>query len=567
MAIFDNELIDNKAGSGDLKGPKPFLGSPESRQVNTSMGGFEGFASGDDNNGLGIDQLSEFANLRTNQASFTSPTQSIPRSELVANKRYDLYERGVDLENVYGLQQSWYDQLANGIIKGGATMTGTFLQGFATTPNTIAAIKNGKLSDLSGGANGYEASIDTWLRNLEDAFPNYYTRQQQENPLLGAIPFAPGSANFWGDKIIKNLGFTAGAIGNAVVQDLAIGAVTGAIGEIPLITAQLGKAALWLNKVFTGTNKLDDVLTLAKAVGKTDEQILNIEKLGQLAAATKLTDGFRYGMALYGSARTEAAIEARDSYSRVREELIRQYKLDNGGEDPTGEAAAQIEEYATDAMNTRFGVNMGLLTASNAIQFGNLFKSFTSASRGVTGAFEKEIADAGKIGLKEGSLDVFERKGATTIAGKVWEAVQPKIPNIFAEGVYEEGGQYATERGVYDYYTRKYKNLNDPTNKENWNTLNEIVTSTNKGLADQFGTSEGLENMLIGTLSALITGGIQNKVDNARGAGKDARLQSAINVLNQYGLTGILSNSYSDTLNSIGIAKEMDEAACRLQRE
>ena len=560
MAIFDNELIDNVSNRAP-EAPKKLLPSPTVRDVDVSLGGFETYGSaGVGKTGLNIDQLSEFSGLRTNQSSFSSPVQMVPRSELLANQRYTTYQRNVDLENIYGLQQSWYDQLGNGIVKMGGIGVGTFLQGFATIPNTISAIKNGKLSNLSGGVDGYESAIDNWTKNLEDIFPNYYTREEQKHPYLAMLPFAPGSANFWGDKVIKNLGFTAGAIGSAVAQDAAIGLVTEGIGAIPLVAGQIGKASLFLNKLFTGTNNVEKALDVAKAAGVAADKILDVKKLGEIAAYTKVADGFRYGMSLYGSARTEAAIEARDSYRTVREDLLRQYRLENAGVDPTGEDAEQIEDYATSAMNTRFGINMALLTASNAIQFGNLFKSFTSANKAVSGQLTRELEDLGKIGLKEGSKDVFEAKVATGLGEKVWESVRPKMANILTEGVYEEGGQYATEKGVYDYYTRKYKNLSDPKNKETWDTVNETVNSTLTGLKNQFGTSEGLENMVVGAISALISGGIMGRIDSAKGEGKEARLQNSINLLNQYGLTGVLSNQYDNTLSSATIAKEMDEA-------
>jgi hypothetical protein len=560
MAIFDNELIDN-VSNRTPESPNKLLPSPTVKDVNVSLGGFETYGgAGVGKTGLNIDQLSEFSGLRTNQSSFSSPVQMVPRSELLANQRYTTYQRNVDLENIYGLQQSWYDQLGNGIVKMGGIGVGTFLQGFATIPNTISAIKNGKLSNLSGGVDGYESAIDNWTKNLEDIFPNYYTREEQKNPYLAMVPFAPGSANFWGDKVIKNLGFTAGAIGSAVAQDAAIGLVTEGIGAIPLVAGQIGRASLFLNKIFAGTNNVEKALDVAKAAGVAADKILDVKKLGEIAAYTKVADGFRYGMSIYGSARTEAAIEARDSYRTVRENLLRQYKLENAGVDPTGEDAEQIEDYATSAMNTRFGINMALLTASNAIQFGNLFKSFTSANKAVSGQLTRELEDFGKIGLKEGSKDVFEAKVATGLKEKVWESVRPKVANILTEGVYEEGGQYATEKGVYDYYTRKYKNLSDPKNKETWNTVNETVNSTLTGLKNQFGTSEGLENMVVGAISALISGGIMGKIDSSKGEGKEARLQNSINILNQYGLTGVLSNQYDNTLSSATIAKEMDEA-------
>jgi exodeoxyribonuclease-5 len=565
MAILDDDLRGKASvEETSYKEIDPVLGSPKPREVDVtlrtaSMGGFETYAKpSKGGNGMTIDQLSTFAKLPQSQSTFNSPAQMIPRSELLANQRYPLYNRNIDLENVYGLQQSWYDRLANGIIKAGGLATGTFLQGFATTPNTIAAIKNGKLSDLSGGVDGYESAIDTWTRNLEDVFPNYRSRKEQENPLLGVIPFFPGSANFWGDMIIKNLGFMAGAVANAAVQDAAIGFVTGGVGEAPLIASQIGKAALWMNKIMAGTNKVDDVLNLATKVGASKKLFNSVENIGAAAQTVRLADGFRYGMALYGASRTEAAVEARDSYKTIREELVNQHKLYNDGQEPTGKEAQEIENYAIAGMNTRFGVNMALLLASNSILLGNVFKSFTKTSKGLTGQITKELEDLGKIGLKEKSIDEFERKTAKTISGKIWESVRPKIPNILSEGVYEEGGQFATEKGVYDYYTRKYKS---PDKRESWNTTEEIVKSTLEGLSEQFGSSEGQQGMIVGAITAMLVGAVQGKVDAAKGRGSEARLQSAINILNQHGLTGTLSNQFQTTANSVQIAKEMDEAA------
>jgi hypothetical protein len=555
MPIFNDELLSGGVNRDTeiVTGP---LGSPVTRQLNTNLGGYTPRQAG---TGL---SLAELAKMRTgNTSDFDSPFQMVPKSELLENKRYALYERDKDLENIYGLQQGWGAQLGNGFVKMAATAVGTFAQSFATIPNTIASIQGG-MKELSGGEDGYEGAIDNWLKNIEDIFPNYYTRQEQESPFLAAIPGFSGSANFWGDKIVKNIGFTVGAIGGAVAQDAIVGLATGGIGEIPLIASQIGKASLWLNKIFAGTNKVDRVLDLARAAGKSESQLLTIQKLGQAAAAVKVTNGARYALGLYGSSRTEAAVEARDGFRQVKDELLRQYKVQNFGADPTPAELEEIENTATDAMNTRFGINMALLTVSNAIQFDNLFKSFTVASKsGIQGSITKEIEQAGKIGLKEGSLDVFEQKAATGLAGRVWETVRPKMANIFTEGVYEEGGQFAAERGTYDYYTRKYRDPSKGKNVETWNSLNEVISSTTKGLSDQFNTTQGIENMLVGGISAMITGGIMGKIDQVKGRGKEARLQHAINSLNQYGLTGILDQKYTDTLNAVNIAKEMDEAA------
>jgi alkylated DNA repair dioxygenase AlkB len=557
MPIFDNELIDNVSDRNSYVPNMP-LGSPITREVDTSLNLFEGDQG--EQHGLTWDQIGEIQ--APEQRSFDKPFSSVSRGELLANKRYPMYERDVDLENIYGLQQSWYNKLGNSLVKTGIRAVGTFAQGLADIPNIIDAARKTDISQLSGDVDGYEGTIDNWINNMENVIPNYMSREEKEHPYLAMIPFAPGSANFWGESVLKNLGFTAGAIASAAVQDLAIGAITGGIGEIPLLAEQIGKVALRLNKIAGGANKVDKVLDIARAAGKSEEFLLKVEKMGQLAQATKVLNGARYGIITWGASQTEAGVESREGYVKVKEELIQQYKDNNFGEEPTGSALNEIENYATDAMNTRFGINMALLTVSNAVQFDNLFKSFIKAEKGVSGGIlTKSIEDAGKIGLKKGSLDEFEKKTAASLSGRIWDSVKPKLVNVLAEGVYEEGGQYAAEKGTYNYYTRKYKDLSNPNNKKNWDDLKEIVNSTTFGMAEQFGSSEGIQNMLVGGITAMLTGTAQSLYDSKTGKGKDARLQSSINILNRFGMTGILSNKYDNTLNSISIAKEMDEAA------
>ena len=553
MPIFDNELLGNQSNREYNNNIDTPLGSTAdaAREIDTRIGLDIPGQFSQPFEGITADQARNFRGGFT-PMNVNSPFSVVSKSELLANQRYPLYERGVNLENIYGLQQSGLEQLGNGLVKLGALALGSFGQSFATIPNTAKALKNGSLAELSN-PDGYESSIDAWMRNVEDYFPNYVTNYEKERGLATAIPFTYGSANFWGDKILKNSGFMVGAIAGSIVQDAIIGAATEGIGAVPLVGVQLGKASLYLNKLFAGSNKVDKVLDLARAAGKTEQTLMNIQKLGQLAAATKLSNGFRYGMSVYGSARTEAAIESRESYRTIKEQLTEQYKLDNFGEEPSPEAIQQIEEYATDAMNTRFGINMALLTVSNAVQFDNIFKSFTGAQKGITSSALKDFGNAGKVGLKEGTLDTFERKLPQTFSGKAWEFVKPKAINVFTEGVYEEGGQFATQIGVEDYYTRKYKN------KESWDFVEEAMTSTTKGLAEQFGSSAGIESMVIGGITAAITGPIADKV-TGKSKADTQRLNSTLNILNQYGMTGVLSDKYQDTSRGVEIAKQMNEA-------
>ncbi len=479
----------------------------------------------------------------------------------VYNPRYTSILPGENSEEVFGQTQPWYKQWGNALVKMGATAAGTFVNSLTAIPDTISSIHNGSPWDTAAGG-----AIDNWLKNLEDKFPNYYTKWQQEHPFMSALPFSGGFSNFWGDKFLKNLGFTVGAIGGAVVQDLAVGALTEGLGEIPMIGAQIGKASLWLNKVLSGTDKVEELLQLGRAAGRTTDQLMDLKKLAQAAAASKTANGARFALNLYGSAASEAGFEARDGYNNVRQDLVTTFQRENGYS-PTGKELDEIDKYARSAGNTRFGINLALLGVSNAIQFDNILKPFSAAKASLKGSIQKEIEDGvGTIALKEGSIDTFERVVPKTIGGKIWNQVRPIIPSVLSEGVYEEGGQYAAQVGTENYYERKYiydKGLSTnqyKADKTPWDAqgqVDNVLHSMIKGMAAEFGTTEGLENVFLGALTGAITGGVGRFMERE----KSAQTRTAVlKMLNDVGVTGTFRNNYDNTVRAHRIAEDMKEA-------
>ena len=470
----------------------------------------------------------------------------------VYNPRYRSILPGEDSEEAFGKAQPWYKQWGNAVAKMVATAGGTFVNGLAAIPSSVS----GNPYDTSMGN-----SIDTWLKNLEDTFPNYYTKWQQSHPFMSAIPFSGGFSNFWGDKFLKNLGFTIGAIGSAVATDAVVGAATEGLGEIPMVANQIGKASLWLNKVFTGTNRAEELLQLGRAAGRTGEQLVDLKNLANAAAATKVTNGARYAINLYGASAAEAGVEAREGYNTVREDLIKAYQREKGYS-PTGPDLEEIEKYARASGNVRFGVNMALLSVSNAIQFDGILKPFKAAKAGFRSTMEKEISEGASIGMKEGTLDTFER----VLPKGIWGRVRPIVPSILSEGVFEEGGQYAAQVGTENYYERKYlydKGLaksgykKDETPWDSRDQVKNVVHSVVTGLKDEFSTDEGLENVVLGALTGAVFGGVKGFLDRE----KNSQLVSTtLNLLNSQGVTGVLQNHYDTTATAQRIAEDMKEA-------
>lgn len=521
--------------------------------------------------GTGRTQTGEgFSTDYINQVLGAKPNQGDPghlqsySGEDVYNPRYSSVLPGEDSEEAFAKSQPWYNKWANATIKMGATAAGTFWNGITAIPDTIANIKNGV-----GGVYQTESgnTIDTWLKNLEDKFPNYYTKWEQAHPFMSAIPFSGGGANFWSDKFLKNLGFTAGAMGSAIAQDLVVGAATEGLGEIPLIGGQVGRAALYLNKIFTGTDKVGELMQLGKQAGRTGEQLLDLQALARGAAASKVTNGARFAMNLYGAAASEAGFEARDGYNTVKKDLIDDYTKKNGYA-PIDKDLDDIEKYSTASANVRFGVNLALLGVSDAIQFDAILKPFSAAKSGARSSVQKALEERiGEIRLKKGSADEFERASATSRVGKIWDAVKPTVPSFLAEGVYEEGGQYAAQIGTQNFYERKYlydKGMDKGMYKgddQSWDArdnINNIVHAIGSGFGAEFGTQEGWENIFLGGLTGIFSSGVEHFLDRKENA---QHRQVVLDLLNKNGVTGTLKNVYDNAVTATRITADMKTAA------
>lgn len=503
--------------------------------------------------------------INANQAKYLEP---IPYDQQAAAK-YPKYNVMLDNEENYAANQSWYSKWGHGIAKMGALTLGTFAEGMMSIPDVIRGVSGGNVYK-----NSWAQSIDNWEQNLENVFPNYYTHWEQDHPI--ASFFTPtGFANAWSDKFLKNIGYTVGAIGAAAVTDLAVGAVTEGLGEIPLLGNQIGKAALYLNKLFSAESKVGSALGFtestaltrmmseAKTLGASEESLFTMKQLAANAASQKFSRGAEYMATLYGASHAEAAMEARQGYNQVKKDLTEQYVRENG-HSPIGADAEKIEQYATASGNYRYGANIALLMASNAIQFEHILKPWNSYKQSLKGGVQAVTAEQkGAIGLAEDALKTASDVDKLAVLGSergkianIWNNyVKPSIPNILAEGVYEEGGQFAAENATRKYFEDKYNN------KIKGN-LDDVINSTVYGLGEQFGTTEGYENMFIGGLTGMFMGPIESKIEARQRASAgvlspEAATNAALNNLNQQGVTGLFTNNYNNAAqtlsNSVGL--------------
>jgi hypothetical protein len=133
-----------------------------------------------------------------------------------------------NIDNTRGELQPWYAQLGAGVAKGVALAGTTFLDG---TIGLIAGISEGIGAKVRGESWGdsiaklWDNEISNGLarlnESLEEVLPNYRTQEELDNPWYKNL----GTMNFWADSVIKNLGFTVGALYSGIAGIKSIGAI------------------------------------------------------------------------------------------------------------------------------------------------------------------------------------------------------------------------------------------------------------------------------------------------------------------------------------------------------
>jgi hypothetical protein len=468
-------------------------------------------------------------------------------------ERYSTNEYGgynpydVNLENWYGENQGWLSQWGNRLGKLGVKAIGSFAGALMDIPNAISAVSELNVDKL------WDNPTNTWASDMiewsEKNLPNYQTNWETEHPFLNLIPFYGNSGNGWG-KVVENLGFTVGAIGGAIVEDLAVGALTGGVGEVPLAAMQINKAVYRLGKLINAGE--DSLGALKQSIKSADDIIKGLKGIDRFNYTVR--KGL-WGANMLTSGMSEAAFEGIESYKTLSKDLKQEF-FENNGRIPTVEESQKIDSTARDAANTRFLMNTALLAVTNTIQWGSLMRPFN-----VTKELIEEEAKAGvRIGLKEGSKDVFQAIEPTSRLAKFSRAlannkVVTTIVGSGSEG-FEEGAQFAIQTGVDDYYKRKY-------NDESIDSTNNFLKSFGTAMSKTLGSQEGWENIVYGLLGGAMYKAGEGAYYKAKGAQSPdyrKKVQSVIDGLNSQSLTGIFENKYGETIAADAIEKDLSAA-------
>lgn len=505
-----------------------------------------------------------------------------------------------NLANTRGEMQPWYAQIGAGLAKGAVLAGTTFADGII---GTIVGLGNAAATGTFSGFwdNPFSNAMQQVNEWSESALPNYYTDAEQNDPWYENI----FSANFIGDKFLKNLGF---AVGAAYSGKISAGATSRLLGLNKARQAFKGAVtasgeALNPNAALQAYREGDLFLD---GVRLTDELARDAKKLKMAEPTLKLTGAFSGAL---GEARIEAIQNSKDWFELHKQQLddaqakvaaqeqeamlrefpqFAQYQISPDGNTfeqvltPEGQAMLQarvdakfdyngglqkLSEDRAKMGNIDFALNIPLLTVSDAWQFGKFYAGgYNTAKRG--SQILRTVAEDGTVSYSAAKPSVL--RNALKIASKG-----------VAEGPYEEMGQavagkvagYKYTSELNDFYGAKI----DPDAESE--TI-DWLQATAKAIQQTYGTVEGWEEGFIGGLTGLVgipgfrsaknsEGGFQSPVYLQGGIKEDIQEirersekdDAIVTQLNNRVQSPEFLNYYQSAIRHNAYQKQMDEAA------
>ena len=317
-----------------------------------------------------------------------------------------------NLGDVRAENQPWYAKIGAGLSKGVVLAGTTFLNG---TIGLVTGIGTAWTEDRWSGLwdNDFSRTMDSINKLSEEAMPNYYTQAELEQPWYENI----FTANFLGDKLIKNIGFTIGAFYSGRLYSRGLGAIMQAVragsNTASMVTSGVG--------------------SIISAVNEGSIEALNAANEFEGKYKTALDDEFRQKLeaiqAEYNANAGKKFVRmGGDSQGIIDPAYVKYKEAIEKERNNYNQALAKLKEDKAKVGNATLLMNIPILTASNFHQFGRLYsRGFNTARRtadivGDVGKYEarglSKVARAGRIlkgGLSEGKEEV-EQQIATDVS-------------------------------------------------------------------------------------------------------------------------------------------------------
>jgi hypothetical protein len=442
MAVADNQKIQDPStqGTGGLRGLDG-INRLRERGINidTSI-----LNLAKDYRGT-MEEINQAATPRQN-IGFAGVNDSSYDEDITSASQLD------NLANTRGELQPWYAQIGAGLAKGAILAGTTFLDGtVGLVLGGAQAIGEGRASALwDNPFSKAMQSINEWS---EEALPNYYTDAERNEPWYENV----FTANFLGDKFIKNLGFTVGAFYSGGVTAAGLKAT-----KLPQIIGAISKSS-----------KAPAIVT--SGVGAT----ISAVNEGRIEALNNSKDWFELQKAQLDD-KHKTRLEAIEQYAGT-EMYPQMLAQENANYEAT---LGKLTEDRLKMGNADLLMNIPILTASNLIQFGRMYANGFKTARKAT--------------------NIVGRAGEYATGRTMGKGVTRAVLNPLSEGL-EEISQGAASRISGNYYeddvNNFYKAKIDPQAEQE--TLS-WMKSFAQGINETVNDGSSWEEFFIGTLTGAL---------------------------------------------------------------
>ena len=448
-----------------------------------------------------------------------------------------------DINDARANNQPWIAQAAAGVAKGLILAGTTFINGtVGLVYGAGQAIYNAASDDPNKHwYNGlWDNAITEAMYELEQAseewLPNYRTTDEINRPWYQNL----GTVNFWFDNVVKNMGFTVGAIYSGGIYTKAIGSIFGWLGKMGkakkvIDAANSAEKAIQASNTTRNTKAIIGSFAAAHAEAvveaqhsshdfiniKSRELELQYQKDLQDAYAQFINDGGKLlpdGTPDYDNSDRQLSLKLR---SRIQQ-------LD----DAKRKATEQITLSSKDVGFMTGLSNLPILWLDNELMFGRMyaggFKSSRIAHKGKVRATEQALKDA-KQAAKNGDptklveLEQLVKKAEQTGFQGLTEAEKNlieigrkhflgnKMGTAWAlskgplrEGVWEEMMQGAVSQAAQYRYSGAVDRVYDAMlDRQSEATVKGLWESYMHGILSQYGDINKWEEAFIGAITGL----------------------------------------------------------------
>lgn len=400
-------------------------------------------------------------------------------------------DQAYDINEYRAQKQPWYSQLANGALKMLTTAGTTVVD---NTAGLLAGVVQGinnlgdddpKTGFWSGMWNNDVTNAMADIQDkMEEIAPNYMSNWEQNAAFYERMFSGAGAANFWGNDILKNAGFTIGTIASLYLTGGAANVLK--LGNLFKGASNLGKLARWAANSFIssiGESSLESLMAY-RDNKKIMENNLNSKTY---ALQQNIEDEFQDNIANGMSEQ-----DALDIYN---------YKMQQLNNDKANYQEA-MEADLINASNAVLAANMAALTVSNNLTLGSMIRGGygnakslldravrTVDGKPVTSTSTKDIAK----GMLNGTLkfEAPQIKAGAAKVGAHWAATATQ------EGL-EEGIQNIASttaqmntQAKMNRWARENSSLGSMINPDADETLADVTKALGAAYEDQFGSANG----------------------------------------------------------------------------